>query len=182
MYHKIKNKIEFLAAYIILRIILFNRVSGRVKIEGNIKKIDIHRSFRCEGDLWLGIYNSLGSITISENVKASGPLIITSINKVFVGQGVLFGPNILVTDHYHGNPKSFLTFLTPPSVRKLYSSGPVYIGDNVHVGANVCIFSPCHIGSYSIIGANSVVKGEYSDRVILGGVPARLISKVIDDK
>jgi acetyltransferase-like isoleucine patch superfamily enzyme len=170
-------KVLHILRYINLRNKLYRQVGGRIKLQGNLNKIYFHKSFKCDGDLWLAVYDPIGSIIIDENVSASGPLIITAVDKVIVREGVLFGPNVMVTDHYHGNPKDPTTFHTAPSERRLHSNGPIQINNNVQIGANTCILSSSTIGEFSIVGANSVVKGEFPARAVLGGVPARIISK-----
>ena len=79
------------------------RVTGRIKLRGDTRRILVDRSFRCDGDLWLGIHSDDGSIIIEPGVSASGPLIVTAIRSLRIGAGTLFGPNVLVTDHYHGD-------------------------------------------------------------------------------
>ena len=54
------------------------------------------------------------------------------------------------------------------------------IQDNVWIGDNVVIVGPVTIGRGSIIGANSVVRGDIPDRTIAAGAPARAIKKFND--
>jgi serine O-acetyltransferase len=49
------------------------------------------------------------------------------------------------------------------------------IGDNVTVGANVCIIGKIHIGNNVIIGAGSIVVKDVPDNVVVAGNPARII-------
>ncbi|MDP3272192.1 DapH/DapD/GlmU-related protein [Limnobacter sp.] len=53
--------------------------------------------------------------------------------------------------------------------------GPVFIGNNVWIGANVLIVGPCTIGDNVIIGANSYVTGNHCENSIIAGSPARNI-------
>lgn len=52
------------------------------------------------------------------------------------------------------------------------------IGDNVSVGANVCIIGDISIGNNVIIGAGSVVVKDVPDNVIVAGNPARIIKEL----
>lgn len=59
---------------------------------------------------------------------------------------------------------------------RTYRPGPITIGNNVWIGANVLIVGPCEIGDDCIIGANSYVSGQFGAGSRIGGSPARLLS------
>lgn len=155
------------------RSFLRSRVSGRIKLRGEVSQIDIHPSFYCDGDLWLGVYSKAGKISIAENVSASGPLTITAIDHLRIGEGTLFGPNVFITDHYHGDRRVAQHMEMSPSERPLYSNGPVIIGRNILFGANSVVLSPTAIGDYAIVAANAVVKGIVPDHGTYIGLRAR---------
>lgn len=56
--------------------------------------------------------------------------------------------------------------------------GPVSVGDDVWIGANVTIVGPCNIGDGVIIGANSFVTGNLKAGWIYAGSPAKPIRLV----
>ena len=56
--------------------------------------------------------------------------------------------------------------------------GPVVLGDHVFVGANSVILPDTKIGHHSIVGALSVVKGNYPPYSLIVGAPAKLKSKL----
>lgn len=64
------------------------------------------------------------------------------------------------------------------SVQRENIAGPVTIGDDVWLGANVTIVGPCHIGDGVIVGANSFVTGDLEAGWIHAGTPARRIRPV----
>ena len=146
------------------------RVTGRIKLRGEVARIAIHPSFRCDGDLWLGVHAAAGSITIGPGVSASGPLTVTAIRPLRIGSGVLFGPNVLVTDHYHGDARDAAHRAVPPSHRPLHSPGGIAIGDNVQLGANAVLLSPAELGEGAIVGANAVVKGTFAPMAVVTGL------------
>ncbi len=172
----LQNRLEWLGWWIWLK----RRVNGRVKLRGNLRGLSIASTFHCDGDLWLGIYSHEGHIVIGSDVRASGPLVITAIRRVTLGAGVLIGPNVMITDHYHGDPKDEKIFDFSPSSRSLHTRGPIDIEDDVQIGANTAILSPSHIGRAAILGANSVANGVLESRKIYAGLPARpLKTKII---
>lgn len=59
-------------------------------------------------------------------------------------------------------------------------SGPIRIGNNVWIGANVLIVGPCNIGDNVIIGANSFVTGDVAPDANIGGSPARVLCRKTD--
>jgi putative colanic acid biosynthesis acetyltransferase WcaB len=52
------------------------------------------------------------------------------------------------------------------------------IGDNVEVGANVCIIGDIKVGNNVRIGAGAVVVKNVPDNVVIAGNPARIIKKI----
>jgi len=57
------------------------------------------------------------------------------------------------------------------------TNGPI-IGDNVNLGANVCIIGDIKIGNNVIVGAGAVVVKDVPDNVIIAGNPAKIIKKI----
>jgi lipopolysaccharide O-acetyltransferase len=116
------------------------------------------------------VHSSDGALVIEEGVSASGPLVITAVRQLQVGAGTLFGPNVLVTDHYHGNASDPAHLALSPGKRPLYSPGPISIGENVQLGANSVVLAPANIGANAIIAANAVVKGNVPSGAIYTGL------------
>lgn len=151
---------------------LRQQVTGRIKLRGDVRRIHVHPSFRCDGDLWLGVHADAGAIVIEAGVSASGPLVVTAVRPLRIGADTLFGPNVLVTDHYHGDPRDRAHRALPPSQRPLHSPGPINIGSRVQLGANAVILSPATIGDGAIVAANAVVKGDVALETIHIGIAA----------
>jgi acetyltransferase-like isoleucine patch superfamily enzyme len=163
------KRIAAMYAKLRLWIFLRPRVTGRIKIRGNVANIKLHASFRCDGDLWIGVYSSEGELVIDSDVSASGPLVVTAIGSLRIKSGVLLGPNIVITDHYHGDLHNADHQAQSPSDRPLYTRGPIFIDQDVLVGANSVILSPSNIGRRAVIGANSVVKNNIVPNTVFIG-------------
>ena len=163
---RVRAVIDRIRCWLLLR----PRVTGRLKLRGRVQLIRVDPSFRCDGDLWLGVHSETGFIDIGSGVSASGPLVITAVRPLRIGANVLFGPNVLVTDHYHGDVRNAGHMLLPPSSRPLHSPGGIVIGDGAQLGANCVVLSPANIGSGAVIAANAVVKGPVEARAIYTGL------------
>ena len=117
------------------------------------------------------------SIKIGENVIVNFRCHIGAINKIVIGNNVLIGSSVLITDHSHGyNDKSDIE--EEPIKRRLYSKGPVVIDDNVWIGENAAILPNVHIGRNSVIGANSVVIRDVPAYTVVAGNPAKVIRSI----
>ena len=117
-------------------------------------------------------------IKIGENFSGSNRIHIAAINYISIGNDCLFGSNILVTDHNHGDPKEIFEEIPPPPINlPLHSTGPILIGDRVWLGDNVTVLAGARIGDDVVIGANSLVRGELPAGYVCAGVPCRPVRK-----
>lgn len=113
-------------------------------------------------------------ITIGDNVSIGDNSHITAINEIVIGHHVLTGKNLTITDNAHGE-SHYASLILSPSVRSLYSEGPVIIEDGVWIGDKVTILPNVRIGRNAIIGANAVVTRDIPENCVAGGVPAKVI-------
>lgn len=104
---------------------------------------------------------------------------ITAINKIEIGNNLLTGTNVLISDNSHG--KFEMSQLdTDPKLRPLYSKGPVIIGNNVWLGNNVCVLAGVTIGDGVVVGANSVVTHDIPPYSVAAGIPAKVIKTLTE--
>lgn len=99
---------------------------------------------------------------------------ITAINRITIGDDLLTGTNVLITDNSHGMATREHMSL-PFTERPMVSKGPVVIGNKVWLGNNVCVMPGVTIGDGAIIGANSVVTHDVPAYSLAAGVPAKVI-------
>ena len=63
-----------------------------------------------------------------------------------------------------------------------YERRPVRIGDCCYIGSQTVITKGVAIGSYTVIGALSLVNKDIPDNSIVMGVPARIVGEVVIEK
>ncbi|MGV8947021.1 MAG: acyltransferase [Lutibacter sp.] len=113
-------------------------------------------------------------IIIGNNVIIGSESHITAINCIKIGNNVLTGKKITITDNSHGQ-STFIDINISPAQRPLISGGPVIIEDGVWIGDKVTILPNVRIGKNSIVGANSVVTKDIPACCIAVGAPAKVI-------
>lgn len=77
--------------------------------------------------------NLIPLIEIGDNCNFGAYNHITSINKIQIGNGLLTGKWVTITDNSHGNT-DVVCLGIEPAYRPLFSKGPVIIGKNVWIG------------------------------------------------
>ncbi|MDO5447908.1 MAG: acyltransferase [Prevotellaceae bacterium] len=129
----------------------------------------------------LTAYNVLEGVTPYIYIGANcniGPFShITACRGITIGDNLLTGSNVMITDNAHGK-SSFEDLSLPPTERKIYSKGTVTIGNNVWIGSNACIMPGVTIGDGVVVGANSVVTKDVPPYCIVAGVPAKIIKNL----
>ena len=90
---------------------------------------------------------------------------------IYVGNRVLFGPNVIVTTANHP---------LEPKLRRyeMQYNVDVYIGENVWIGAGAIILPGVHIGKNSVIGAGSIVTRDVPENALAVGNPCRVVRKI----
>lgn len=119
-------------------------------------------------------------IILGDNVSIGDDSHITSINKIVIGNGVLTGKKVLITDNAHGQ-FSDTDLKLKPLERKMYSKGPVVINDNVWIGEKASILAGVTIGKGSVVAANSVVTKDVPNFSLVAGCPAKVIKYLKND-
>lgn len=114
-------------------------------------------------------------VIIGENCNFGDFLHLTCINRIEIGNNVLTGRWVTITDNNHGKTDLF-DLSIPPANRKLFSKGPVKIEDKVWIGDKATILPGITIGEGAVIGANTVVSKDIPPYSIVVGNPAKIYS------
>ena len=59
------------------------------------------------------------------------------------------------------------------------SYAPIHIGKNVWIGANATVLAGVTIGDGAVVAAGAVVRKDVEPNTIVGGVPAKVIKKIL---
>lgn len=116
------------------------------------------------------------TISIGSNCYFGAFNHITAINRIEIGNNLLTGKFVTITDNSHGET-NFETLQIEPINRPLHSKGPVIIGNNVWIGDKATILPNVSIGDGAIIAANAVVTKDVPAHSIAAGNPAKIIKK-----
>lgn len=107
------------------------------------------------------------------NVYANFNLTLVDDTDIFVGDNVMFGPNVIIATA--GHP------VDPPLREKVAQFNiPVRIGKNVWIGAGAIVLPGVTIGDHSVIGAGSVVTKDIPPNVVAVGNPFRVLREIND--
>lgn len=115
---------------------------------------------------WGGRYVHFG-----KNVYANFNLTLVDDTDIYVGDYVMFGPNVSVCTAGH-------PVLPELRSRQAQYNIPVVIGNNVWIGAGAVILPGVHIGDNTVIGAGSVVTKDIPANVVAVGNPCRVLREI----
>jgi len=88
-----------------------------------------------------------------------------------IGNNVLIAPGCFITDHGHRHVPGYTI------ASQGCESAPVYIGNDVWLGAHAVVLPGISIGNGAIVAAGAVVAQDVETMSIVAGVPARSIGK-----
>ncbi|WP_285846374.1 sugar O-acetyltransferase [Priestia megaterium] len=113
------------------------------------------------------------NVHFGNSVYANFNLTLIDDCDIFVGDNVMFGPNVTISAGTHP---------IHPTLRrkKAQYNIPIYIEDNVWIGAQSVILPGVHIGENTVIGAGSVVTKSIPANVVAVGNPCRIIREIND--
>lgn len=93
------------------------------------------------------------------------------VGSLTIGDNCIFGNYVSVHPENH----NFSNLNIPIRLQGVNSVGGVFIGNNCWIGAKSTILDGTKLGNGCIVAAGAVVKGEFPDNVIIGGIPAKII-------
>ena len=116
---------------------------------------------------WAGKHVHFG-----KNVYANFNLTLVDDTHIYVGDGTMFGPNVVVATA--GHP-------VLPELRgetPLQYNLPVHIGKNCWIGAGALLLPGVTVGDNTVIGAGSVVTKDVPANCVAAGNPCRVLRAI----
>lgn len=112
-------------------------------------------------------------VHFGNDVYANFNLTLVDDGHIYVGDNVMFGPNVTVATANHP---------IEPTLRRHAAqyNVDVHIGANVWIGAGTVIVPGVTIGENSVIGAGSVVTRDIPANVVAVGNPCRVMREISD--
>ncbi len=141
------------------------RFCGRLMLEQCGTNVNIEKNAIFSPKTTLGNNSGIGI-----NAKIYG--------ECHIGNDVMMGTDVTIITRNHRHDRTDI----PMRLQGFEEEKPVYIGNDVWLGDRAMIMPGVHIGSGSIIAAGSIVTKDIPDYSIVGGVPARIISKRKDSE
>ena len=117
---------------------------------------------------WGGHHVHFGS-----DIYANSNLTLVDDGHIYVGNKVMFGPNVTVATANHPINAELRK-------RALQYNKDVHIGDNVWIGSGAIIVPGVSIGENTVIGAGSVVTKDIPKNVVAVGNPCRVLREIAE--
>lgn len=114
------------------------------------------------------------NIHIGRNFFANTNLVILDGARVTIGDHVFIAPHVGI--YTAGHPLD-----VPQRNEGLEYAYPITIGNNVWIGAHVCILPGVTIGDNTVIGAGSVVTKDIPSGVLAYGNPCKVIRELTNE-
>ena len=118
------------------------------------------------------IIQSFTKVVIGDECQIN-PFTIIYAGEVYIGNNVLIAPHCIIASGNH----DYKQLEVPMKFAGILTKGPIIIGNDVWIGANVTILDGVKIGDGAVIAANSCINKNVEPYSIYGGVPAKKIGQ-----
>lgn len=116
-------------------------------------------------------------VRIGESCSIGRGTHIVGHQSIEIGDDVFTGPNVYITDqnHTYGDVEM-------PIGRQWPENNPVVIGDGCWIGTGAVILPGTVLGRNVAVAGGAVVRGEFPDHCVIGGVPAKVLRRYTEDE
>lgn len=145
---------------------------GPPLILDGVSRVELGNKVRIYPGLRLETIGEDSSIIIEDNVAIGQNFHIISKGKLIIKKNTTISGNVFITNIDHDYKEIDKHILEQPYLVK-----DTIIGENCFIGYGVAIQAGTILGKQCIVGANSVVRGEFPDYCVIVGAPARIVKK-----
>jgi acetyltransferase-like isoleucine patch superfamily enzyme len=144
----------------------------------NLKGISVGKNVIIHNYCWLQTlpHNKTdinSKLVIKDNAIIGMNATITAANYIEIGEHVLFGRNVFISDHSH----EYRSINLPVRLQGIMREDKVIIGAGSWICHNSVVLPGATIGEHCIIGANSVVNRIIPDYSVAVGSPAKVVKQ-----
>lgn len=126
-----------------------------------------------------GYYNFV-NVEVGDDVSiGDGAVFLCSDSKIIIGNKVMFGPQVTVIGGDH-NVSEVGRFMYDVHEKRPEDDQDVIFEDDIWVGTGAIILKGVRVGRGAIIAAGAVVNRDILPYTVVGGVPAKVISRRFD--
>lgn len=111
-------------------------------------------------------------IIIGNDVSIGQRLTLVAGSKLVIGNACVISYDVTITDIDHEYKQINVGIAVQPLI-----INETKIGDGCFIGSGVKILAGTKLGEHCIVGANSIVRGQFPDHCVLVGSPAKIIKK-----
>lgn len=113
-----------------------------------------------------------GQLYVHDDVSIGQGFHVIASGQMHIESGCLISSNVFITDTDH----TFENINAPVFAQPIRVSS-TRIGQNCFLGIGVRIQAGTILGKGCVVGANSVVRGEFPDHCVIVGAPARIVKR-----
>jgi acetyltransferase-like isoleucine patch superfamily enzyme len=135
----------------------------------------IGKGVRIENVRFIQIQGTIANLQCGDNTFIGTNVIIDLSERLVLGLNSIVAPGCTLMTHqdfgdFNGN-----------LIRQLYprKESPIIIGDDVVIGCDTSILAGTEIGSFSVIGAKSLVFGRVPSHSLFVGSPAKFVKTLV---
>lgn len=151
-------------------------LSKFVDIEESVRgtKIIIDDGVQIDSFVKIKCAGGIGDVYIGKNSYINSCTVMYTGNGITIGKDVLIAANCTLAPTNHEYKDKNKTIMEQ---RFKKSKGGIIIEDDVWIGANCVILDGAIIRKGSVIGANSLIKGEIPEYCVFCGNPAKKVGE-----
>ncbi len=143
-------------------------IGNNVTLNSSVRRYNLAQY----GPVKIRCFSSQARIVLGDRVWLNGTIVACRSQVIEIGAGTIFAGNVVIMD-------SDFHKVWPPERRMVYpgteDDRSVRIGENCWFGLNVTVLKGSQIGDNVVVGAGSIVSGQFPSNCVVAGSPARVI-------